>query len=132
MILTIVKNLNKILCFCLQYREPPQPEYREEPPYREPPSHDYRDDYRDNYRSPPRNEINNRPPPPRSDDYRDYRQPPPPPADSRRHRDDVDDYDEDVPVLRDPSYEMPKPIPDSPPTRRPPEVRTKPAINAVK
>ena len=118
-----------IFCFS-QYREPPQPEYREDPPYREPPRHEYRDDYRDDYQSPPRNDVDSRPPPPR-DDYRDYRQPPPPPSDNRRRRDE-DDYEEDIPVLRDPSYEMPKPIPDSPPTRRPPEVRTKPAINAVK
>lgn len=40
--------------------------------------------------------------------------------------------EEDIPALRDPSYEMPKVLPDSPPSRRPPEVKSKPSVNAVK
>lgn len=43
-----------------------------------------------------------------------------------------DQQEEDIPVLRDPTYDLPKPVPDSPPTRRPPDVRPKPATNAIK
>uniref|UniRef100_T2MDH6 Tight junction protein ZO-1 n=1 Tax=Hydra vulgaris TaxID=6087 RepID=T2MDH6_HYDVU len=37
--------------------------------------------------------------------------------------------EENVPVLRDPNYVLPKPIPDSPPTRSPPEARL---VNSVR
>lgn len=40
--------------------------------------------------------------------------------------------EEDLPVLRDPNYEMPKIIPDSPPSRQAPEVKPKPSSNAIR
>ncbi|XP_057316695.1 tight junction protein ZO-1-like isoform X2 [Hydractinia symbiolongicarpus] len=39
---------------------------------------------------------------------------------------------EDLPVLMDPNYEMPKIIPDSPPSREAPEVKPKPSSNAIR
>jgi len=125
--------------FLHQRRDPPQPEYREDPPYHEPRNRyqgDYPSDGRyphqtDDYRN--SNGYDYGQPEPSREEY-DYHQQPPLRNEGYqqyRRRDDVDD-EEDLPVLRDPNYEMPKPIPDSPPTRPPPEVRAKPNVNAVK
>ena len=117
------------------YRSPPKPRddddyYRPPPPrengYKEPPRNDYRDRYE------PPNE------PPKRGGYQDdyYRDPPAVNREIKKtvdqHLRGRDDEEEDIPALRDPNYGSPQVFPDSPPSRRPPEVKAKPTTNAVK
>ena len=135
------------------YRSPPKQdddEYYRPPPPRQngydADRYEPREPKRDRY-EPPREPTRNRYEPPVEskrgyhDEYDDYYREPP--AVNREIKKTVehhmrgqprrqDEEEEDIPALRDPKYGSPQVLPDSPPSRRPPEVKPKPAINAVK
>ena len=135
------------------YRSPPKQEddeyYRPPPPRQngyDADRYEPREPKRDRY-EPPREPNRNRYEPPVEskrgyhDEYDDYYREPP--AVNREIKKTVehhmrgpprrqDEEEEDIPALRDPKYGSPQVLPDSPPSRRPPEVKPKPAINAVK
>ena len=105
------------------YRDPPNG-YRQ-PDYIESSKRDYRDSSRDDYRDPP----------PKRQLEEKIDEPSRILESNVNKEPDISighlDQEENIPVLRDPKYVLPKPIPDSPPSRSPPEVKIKP-INSVK